>query len=91
MTITNASVFFASPLLTRVSASRFPLRHLVVYVTGHSLGGSLATLNALFLKLQMPSINIKNRAFAPPRVGNSAFAAFYPSIVSQAPTQSIQG
>lgn len=45
---------------------------------GHSLGGALAELDALYLTLNLPSnISIKAVTYGTPRVGNRAFATFY--------------
>ncbi len=48
-----------------------------VYVTGHSLGCTLATLFALDLALARPEISVTNYNYASPRVGNQAFVDFY--------------
>jgi pimeloyl-ACP methyl ester carboxylesterase len=46
-----------------------------VFVTGHSLGAAIATLDALMLRQQLePTISITSVIFAPPRIGNAAFA-----------------
>ncbi|QRV73759.1 Lipase (class 3) [Ceratobasidium sp. AG-Ba] len=46
-----------------------------VTTTGHSLGGALATLDALYLKLNLPStIVVKAVTYGQPRVGNQEFA-----------------
>ncbi|KAJ1306613.1 hypothetical protein OPQ81_007611 [Rhizoctonia solani] len=46
-----------------------------VLVVGHSLGGAIATLDALYFKLNLPStVSIKAVTFGLPRVGNQAFA-----------------
>ncbi|KAL0057375.1 hypothetical protein AAF712_015984 [Marasmius tenuissimus] len=48
-----------------------------VQVTGHSLGGSVAVLDALMLKQELdPSIEIQTTLFGLPRVGNQEFADF---------------
>lgn len=51
-----------------------------VYVTGHSLGAAIATLTAADLS-HMGVKNVKLFNYGSPRVGNTAFADFYPSIV----------
>lgn len=46
-----------------------------VTLTGHSLGGAIAALDALYLKLNLPStITIKAVTYGQPRVGNQEFA-----------------
>ncbi|KAI0076704.1 alpha/beta-hydrolase [Panus rudis PR-1116 ss-1] len=53
-----------------------------VTLIGHSLGGAIAELDALFMKLNLPSsIHIKAVTFGTPRVGNPAFAQFFDSQV----------
>ncbi|KAG8854907.1 hypothetical protein FRB96_007307 [Tulasnella sp. 330] len=47
-----------------------------ITVVGHSLGGALANLNAVHLKLQLPSSNVKIVTFGEPRVGNRAWADY---------------
>jgi predicted lipase len=49
---------------------------------GHSLGGALAELDALFMTLNLPSdIHIKGVTFGTPRVGSPEYAAFFNSKV----------
>ncbi|KAF9269342.1 lipase [Marasmius fiardii PR-910] len=51
-----------------------------VTVVGHSLGAALALLDALYLRLQLPSTTTVNMInYASPRVGNSEFADFVDS------------
>ena len=52
---------------------RFPNRKNVV-VTGHSLGGALATLFAAYLRDRNPDENVTCITFGCPRVGNRAFS-----------------
>ncbi|EUC59097.1 lipase [Rhizoctonia solani AG-3 Rhs1AP] len=48
-----------------------------VVTVGHSLGGALALLDGLYLKLNLPSsIEIITRTIGQPRVGNDEFAKF---------------
>ncbi|KAK6914191.1 Fungal lipase-like domain [Dillenia turbinata] len=58
-----------------------PLQKWHVYVTGHSLGGALATLLALELSLSQlakrGAINVTMYNFGSPRVGNRRFAEVY--------------
>ncbi|WP_394201485.1 lipase family protein [Shewanella waksmanii] len=48
-----------------------------IYVTGHSLGAALATLNALDIHTNTSCKNVKLYSFASPRVGEPRFASFY--------------
>ncbi|KIL59894.1 hypothetical protein M378DRAFT_26795 [Amanita muscaria Koide BX008] len=43
---------------------------------GHSLGGALATLAAITLKLKFPEQKVRTYSYGSPRVGNAAFAEF---------------
>jgi predicted lipase len=50
---------------------------------GHSLGGALAELDTLFMKLNLPSgTTVRGVTFGTPRVGNVAWATFFDSQVS---------
>ncbi len=51
-----------------------------VYVTGHSLGGAMATLAALDLATQL-GLRVTMHNFGSPRVGNYAFAKAYDKVV----------
>lgn len=53
-----------------------------VFVTGHSLGGALAVLNALDIATNMKNIPIVY-TFAGPRVGNHDFALAYNEMIPQ--------
>ncbi|KAH9950599.1 Alpha/Beta hydrolase protein [Amylocystis lapponica] len=54
-----------------------------VLTIGHSLGGAIAELDALFLVMNLPSnIHVKSFTFGTPRVGNPAFATFFDSLVT---------
>jgi predicted lipase len=49
---------------------------------GHSLGGALAALDAVFLALNLPSgSEVRGVTYGTPRVGNAAFAELLDSIV----------
>ncbi|KAJ1306381.1 hypothetical protein OPQ81_007386 [Rhizoctonia solani] len=66
----TASVVLAA--VKKVIAERAATK---VTLVGHSLGGAIATLDALYLKLNLPStISIKAVTYGQPRVGNQEFA-----------------
>jgi hypothetical protein len=48
-----------------------------VYVTGHSLGGCLATVVPLWLKALVPKIRICVYSYAGPTAGNASFAQYW--------------
>ena len=52
-----------------------------IYMTGHSLGGALATLAALDIRMQFPPICVTMYSFGSPRVGESVFARIYNYMV----------
>ncbi|THH01907.1 hypothetical protein EW026_g883 [Hermanssonia centrifuga] len=53
-----------------------------VILVGHSLGGALAELDALFMTMNLPSnIHVKGVTYGTPRVGDPAFATFFDSKV----------
>ncbi|KAL4479273.1 hypothetical protein ABPG72_011485 [Tetrahymena utriculariae] len=47
-----------------------------IIITGHSLGGALATLQAVDIKAQIPDFSIKLVTFGSPKVGNSQFSNY---------------
>ncbi|KAG9025058.1 hypothetical protein FS837_005099 [Tulasnella sp. UAMH 9824] len=51
-----------------------------VTLVGHSLGGALALLDSVYLKIQIPSITTKTVTLGVPRVGNPAFASYLSSF-----------
>ncbi|EMD39926.1 hypothetical protein CERSUDRAFT_112169 [Gelatoporia subvermispora B] len=53
-----------------------------VVLVGHSLGGALAELDALFMTMNLPSdVSIKSVTYGTPRVGDPAYASFFDSQV----------
>jgi len=48
---------------------------------GHSLGGALATLAAMDIKLNVPGKSVSCYTFGSPKVGDSAFAGAYNKLV----------
>ncbi|KGP74086.1 lipase family protein [Pontibacillus yanchengensis] len=51
--------------------------HKELYITGHSLGGALATLHALDAKRNAPFAKVVMYNYASPRVGNEEFTKAY--------------
>ncbi|HLM66175.1 MAG TPA: lipase family protein [Longimicrobium sp.] len=56
-----------------------------VVVTGHSLGGCLASVLAPHLRHRLPEVTVAPVTFAAPTAGNEAFAAFFDSLFPGAP------
>jgi predicted lipase len=52
-----------------------------VVTVGHSLGAAIASLDALYLSIALPHLDISARQFALPRVGNPAWSSYYSSYV----------
>ena len=55
-----------------------------VLVTGHSLGGALATLAAVEIKERDLAVNVTAYTFGAPRVGNKHFTAYSNALVPNA-------
>jgi hypothetical protein len=68
-------------LVDKYQNSKQPIDTL--YITGHSLGCTLATLFALDMALSRPQIKAINYNYASPRVGNAAFVSFYDQQLAQ--------
>ncbi|KAL0573172.1 hypothetical protein V5O48_008782 [Marasmius crinis-equi] len=67
----------ADEVLAAVKRGLAEFKSTKVHVTGHSLGGSIATLEALLLRQELDSsIEIETTVFGLPRVGNKEFADF---------------
>ncbi|KAJ8461787.1 hypothetical protein ONZ45_g18174 [Pleurotus djamor] len=78
----NAHALTATKILAEVKRLLAANNAKKVALVGHSLGGALAELDALYMKLNLPSdIAIKAMTFGTPRVGNDAFAALIDSKV----------
>ncbi|THH30720.1 hypothetical protein EUX98_g3455 [Antrodiella citrinella] len=53
-----------------------------VTLVGHSLGGALAEMDAVYMTLNLPSnIHVKAVTYGTPRVGNAAWASFFDATV----------
>lgn len=52
-----------------------------VVITGHSLGGALASLSAISLKSGLPNTNLKLYTYGQPRVGNAPFATLVERLI----------
>ncbi|KAJ2930259.1 hypothetical protein H1R20_g6800, partial [Candolleomyces eurysporus] len=71
----------ANDVITAVRGQLSSRPSYTVVVTGHSLGGAVASLGALSLKSAFPSANVKLYTYGQPRVGNAAFASLVESRV----------
>ena len=52
-----------------------------IVITGHSLGGALASLAGVVLKASLPSRDLKVYTFGQPRTGDSAFVRLVEGVV----------
>ncbi|KAL2229792.1 UNVERIFIED_CONTAM: Lipase A [Sesamum indicum] len=52
-----------------------------IMVTGHSMGGAMAALCGLDLRLSLGEQNVQVMTFGQPRIGNAVFASYFNQIV----------
>ncbi|XP_022740878.1 lipase-like [Durio zibethinus] len=52
-----------------------------IIVTGHSMGGAMASFCALDLTVNHEAKNVQVMTFGQPRIGNAAFASYYGNLV----------
>ena len=53
-----------------------------IFITGHSLGAAISSLQAVFLKERLgDAVDIKVRIYGLPRVGNLAWAYVFSALV----------
>ncbi|KAG9128555.1 hypothetical protein FRC07_003444 [Ceratobasidium sp. 392] len=72
----------AVPVLTAVKKAISERGATKVLAVGHSLGGAIATLDALYFRLNLPStVAVKAVTYGLPRVGNPEFATYLDSKV----------
>ncbi|KAI0765188.1 alpha/beta-hydrolase [Fomes fomentarius] len=72
----------ASTILTAVKSLLSETGSSNVFLAGHSLGGALAEIDALFMTLNLPSsVHVKAVTYGTPRVGNAAWASLFDSKV----------
>lgn len=64
----------ADSVLTQVKAALAIHPGSPVLTVGHSLGAALSLLDALYLKVQLPSTSVESIVFGQPRTGDQAFA-----------------
>lgn len=73
----------ASVILTSVKAVLAKHPGASVTTTGHSLGAAISLLDAVYLKLNLPSgTALKTVVYGLPRVGNPAFANYVDSLLT---------
>ncbi|KAF9050098.1 Alpha/Beta hydrolase protein [Panaeolus papilionaceus] len=66
----------------KTQSARYPSYRIVV--TGHSLGGAVASIAALSIKAALPNIPLQLYTFGQPRVGNAEFASYVESRIGTA-------
>ncbi|KAK9818137.1 hypothetical protein WJX72_007701 [[Myrmecia] bisecta] len=65
--------------IRRITRGRPPRR---IITTGFCMGGSLATLGAVWAALQSPTADVRCISFGAPKIGNSAFAQVFRWLVA---------
>ncbi|CAA7271236.1 unnamed protein product [Cyclocybe aegerita] len=60
-------------------ASEYPSYRIVL--TGHSMGGAVASLGALVVKSALPQANVVLYTYGQPRVGNADFASYVENMI----------
>ncbi|KAH7906821.1 Alpha/Beta hydrolase protein [Hygrophoropsis aurantiaca] len=71
----------ASTVLSRVELQLKEYPDYGLICTGHSLGGSLASIGAISLKCSFPGVLVKLFTFGQPRTGNKAFSTLVETIL----------
>lgn len=66
----------APDVLAAVNTSLAKFSTNSVTIVGHSLGGALALLDGAYLRITLPSVNVRVVSFGMPRVGNAEFATW---------------
>eukprot|EP01125_Pyxidicula_operculata_P002597 TRINITY_DN12452_c0_g1_i1.p1 TRINITY_DN12452_c0_g1~~TRINITY_DN12452_c0_g1_i1.p1 ORF type:complete len:292 (-),score=39.18 TRINITY_DN12452_c0_g1_i1:28-903(-) len=59
-----------------------PCKGCSIFLTGHSLGGAIATITAVGLSFENLGVKISEISFGSPRTGNSDFYQYHQSVVS---------
>ncbi|KAF9518115.1 hypothetical protein BS47DRAFT_375650 [Hydnum rufescens UP504] len=72
----------AAAVLSAVKAASAATGSKHVYIVGHSLGGAIALLDAVYLPLHLPGFTFSTSVFGLPRVGNPAFADYVDAHVT---------
>jgi len=73
----------ASQILVEVQQLMAKYSSTTVILIGHSLGGALAELDSLFMKLNLPAgTTVRGVTYGTPRVGNEDWSAFFDSQVT---------
>ncbi|TFL02251.1 alpha/beta-hydrolase [Pterulicium gracile] len=76
----NAQATTAVPILEEVRRLMSAHGTNKVVTTGHSLGGAISMLDAMYFKLNIPGANIISRTYGLPRVGNPEFASYFDGL-----------
>ncbi|GMY27661.1 lipase-like [Fagus crenata] len=68
-------------VLNAVKRAKESYGDIPIMVTGHSMGGAMASFCGLDLKVNHEAQNVQVMTFGQPRIGNAAFASCYSKIV----------
>ncbi|GJN10741.1 hypothetical protein PR202_ga28860 [Eleusine coracana subsp. coracana] len=69
-------------ITSAVHKARVSYGDINVIVTGHSMGGAMASFCALDLAINLGSDRVQLMTFGQPRVGNAAFASYFAKTIS---------
>lgn len=68
-------------ILSAVKRAREIYGELDIMVTGHSMGGAMASFCGLDLKVNHEAKNVQVMTFGQPRIGNAVFSSYYSKLV----------
>ncbi|KAM0962785.1 hypothetical protein ACFX2A_022343 [Malus domestica] len=68
-------------ILNAVERAREYYGDIGIIVTGHSMGGAMASFCALDLRVNQREKDVQVMTFGQPRIGNAAFASYYSTLV----------
>ncbi|CAA6654230.1 unnamed protein product [Spirodela intermedia] len=71
-------------ILTAVQRAKKIYGNIGIMVTGHSMGGAMASFCALDLAVNLGEVNVQLMTFGQPRIGNSVFVSYFKRHVPKA-------
>jgi hypothetical protein len=76
----NEQALTAAPILEEVKKLMAAHSTNTITTVGHSLGGALAEIDAVFFRLNIPDAKIISRTYGTPRVGNPQWADYFDTL-----------